>query len=350
MSTPTQPAITLKPSQLRDFLALTIPAKEPVLIAGPPGCGKSDIVLQAALQASADFIIQHPVVSDPTDAKGLPWVVDGQATFLPFGDMHRMLTATKLTVVFLDDLGQATPAVQAAYMQLVLARRINGFEVSPHVVFIAATNRRQDRAGVSGILEPVKSRFTIVELAPDLDDWCNWAARSGLRAEVIAFLRFRPMHLSNFVPTADLSNSPNPRNWESVARSLNLNLPPALQLPAAAGRVGHDVAVEFVAFLRVFQSMVSPDVVLTAPDTAPIPTETSAMYALSIALAQRVQPASMGRMCRYLDRLIKAAKSEFSAVCMQAAIAREPQLANTPGYITAMSGPLGQLMIGGGVS
>ncbi len=75
------------------------------------------------------------------------------------------MTATKLTACFIDDLGQATPAVQAAAMQLILARTLNGHRVSDHVVFIAATNRRTDRAGVSGILEPVKSRFaTLVEL------------------------------------------------------------------------------------------------------------------------------------------------------------------------------------------
>ena len=68
---------------------------------------------------------------------------------------------------FLDDLGQAPMSVQAAAMQLILARRINGFKISDKVIFMAATNRREDKAGVTGILEPVKSRFAwIVELVP----------------------------------------------------------------------------------------------------------------------------------------------------------------------------------------
>ena len=89
----------------------------------------------------------------------MPFVTDGQAEFLPFGDLRALIQADKDTVFFLDDLGQAPPTVQAAAMQLILARRINGHHVSDSVTFIAATNRKQDKAGVSGILEPVKSRF-----------------------------------------------------------------------------------------------------------------------------------------------------------------------------------------------
>jgi hypothetical protein len=338
----------LKPSQLRALLARTIPAKEPVLVSGAPGIGKTDIVRGACAQAGAECVIMHPVVSDPTDFKGLPWVADGGATFLPFGELQQLISAQSLTACFLDDLGQATPAVQAAAMQLILARRVNGHHVSPHVVFLAATNRRSDRAGVSGILEPVKSRFaTLVELAADPNDWAAWAVSAGVAPEVIAFLRFRPEHLSAFKPSADITNSPSPRTWSAVSRLMSLQLTPDLQMPAFAGAVGEEVATEFVAFLRIWQQMVSPDVVLTAPDTAPIPTEPSALYALSTAIAMRVAPASMTRYCRYLERLVSAAKSEFAAVSLKTAIARDSSLANTPGYITAMSGSIGQLMIGG---
>jgi hypothetical protein len=337
---------TIRPSQLRTLLAKTIPAKEPVLITGAPGIGKTDVVLQACADANAECIVMHPVVSDPTDFKGLPWVADGGATFLPFGELQALITATKLTVCFLDDLGQATPAVQAAVMQLVLARRVNGHKVSPHVVFIAATNRRADRAGVQGILEPVKSRFLIVELAPHLEDWAAWAISANVAPEIVAFLRFRPQLLSDFKPSADMSNSPSPRTWSAVSRSMSLDLPKELQVPTTEGAVGQGAALEFIAFRRIWADMVSPDVVLTSPDTAPIPTETSALYALVTAIGTHVKTASMDRYCRYLDRLQAANRGEFAACSMKTAIARDSKLANTAAYIKAMSGPLGKLMIG----
>ena len=339
---------TLKPSQLRTLLANALPAKAPVLVCSGPGIGKTSIVEQACVEVGADCVVMHPVVSDPTDFKGMPWVGDRGATFLPFGDLQQLLSATQLTVCFIDDLGQATPAVQTAAMQLILARRINGHRVSDQVVFVAATNRRTDRAGVSGVLEPVKSRFvTLVELAPDVNDWCVWAAGADIAPEVIAFLRFRPGLLCDFQPTADLTNSPCPRTWSHVSRLLAMQLPIDLQIPAIQGAIGEGAGIEFVSFLRVWSNMVSPDLVLTAPDTAPIPSEPSALYAVATAIAMRVQKDSMTRYCRYLERLCDEDRSEFAAVSMKTALARDTALSNTPGYVKGMSGQLGQLMVGG---
>jgi MoxR-like ATPase len=69
----------LKPSQLASLLTKVIPAKIPLLVVGPPGVGKTDIIKQACITSGADIIVVHPVVSDPTDAKGMPWVENGEA-------------------------------------------------------------------------------------------------------------------------------------------------------------------------------------------------------------------------------------------------------------------------------
>jgi ATPase family associated with various cellular activities (AAA) len=338
---------SLKPSQLRQLLTKSLPAKFNVLVYGSPGLGKSNIVEQVCAESNADCIVMHPVVSDPTEFKGMPWVGEGGATFLPFGDLQRLLNATKLTACFIDDLGQATPAVQAAAMQLILARRINGHRVSDEVVFFAATNRRTDRAGVQGLLEPVKSRFgTLVQLKADINDWREWAAQADIAGEVIAFLEFRPELLCDFRPTADVTNSPSPRGWHQVSRILGLDFDPAIMVPAIQGAVGEGAGLEFVSFLRVWSQMVSPDLVLTTPDTAAIPTEPSALFAIATALAMRVRTESVGRYSRYLERLAADDKGEFAAVSMKTALSRDPSLSNTTAYVKAMSGPLGQLMVG----
>ena len=77
----------MKPSELTSALEFSIKNHYPVLITGSPGIGKSDIVSQACEKTSADLIISHPVVSDPTDYKGLPFALDDRADFLPFGEL-----------------------------------------------------------------------------------------------------------------------------------------------------------------------------------------------------------------------------------------------------------------------
>ena len=337
----------MKPSELKTFLISAITHRLPVLLTGAPGIGKSDIVAQAADLADADMILSHPAVADPTDAKGLPWVVDGHATFLPFGELHRAIEAEKRTVWFLDDLGQASPAVQASYMQLLLARRVNGHVLPDCVSFIAATNRRTDRAGVTGILEPVKSRFaSIVELETDVDEWCAWAIDHDLPPEVIAFIRFQPDLLCKFSATADLTNSPVPRTWASVGRMLTLGLPSGIRHQAIIGAIGEGAATEFSAFLRLYSELPSVDQILIDPDSVPVPKQPAVLYALSGALAHRTTDQTFPRVAKFIERMVSDGRGEFGALLLKDALQRTPSITKTRAYVKLATGDLGQLISG----
>lgn len=337
------------PAQLTTLLTAAIPKRLPVLITGAPGVGKSDIVAQAAELTNAELILSHPAVADPTDAKGLPWPKAGQdeATFLPFGELARALKATTPTVWFLDDLGQATPAVQASFMQLILARRVNGHVLPDYVTFVAATNRRADRAGVSGILEPVKSRFaTIVELTPDLDSWSNWAIGAGIPSTLIAFLRYRPDHLSDFKPTADMSNSPMPRTWAHLSKLEALSLPQQVELAAMSGAVGEGPAAEYIAFRKMFHSLTSVDAILLDPQGCKLPSEPSELYATCTALASKVTPENVSRIITVATRLHDAGRGEFSALLMRDCMKRNPKIQTTDSFVRMACGPIGDLFTG----
>jgi hypothetical protein len=338
-------------SQLVSLLAETIKARIPVLVQGAPGIGKSDILTQAAIDAGADLILSHPAVSDPTDVKGLPWIVKSKsgdsATFLPFGELEQAIAATKTTVWFLDDLGQASPAVQASFMQLLLARRVNGHAISEHVVFVAATNRRTDRAGVSGILEPVKSRFgTIVELEPDLDSWCNWAIDHNVNPLLIAFLRFKPDLLCKFSATNDLTNSPVPRTWAHVNRLLDLSLSPTVQQSAIAGAVGEGAATEFAAFMKVWAQLPNIDQILMDPNSVPVPTNPAVLYSLAAALATKVTATNFAHIAAYVDRMVDAGSAEFGVLTIRDCLRRDRSLAQTSTAVKLATSEIGKLISG----
>lgn len=340
----------MKPSELSVFLSHAIKARLPILITGAPGIGKSDIVAQAAAAAGAELILSHPAVADPTDAKGLPWVAAGgdSATFLPFGELARAIKATEPTVWFLDDLGQAPPSVQASFMQLLLARRVNGHTLPDCVTFVAATNRRTDKAAVSGILEPVKSRFAaIVELDTHVDEWCLWALNTGwMPAEVVAFIRFRPDLLMAFKPSADLTNSPVPRTWAHAGRLVNLQLPAELELAALAGAIGEGAAVEFLSFLRLLRELPNIDGILLNPDKGKIPTKPAVLYAVTTALGMKATAANFDRIAVYINRLMRDGHGEFAALLARDASNRCPEIQETTSFIKLAAGELGRL-IGG---
>lgn len=341
-------------SQIIVTLTAAVKAGIPILLTSAPGEGKSDLVAEVAKATGADLIISHPVVSDPTDAKGLPWVSPDKesATFLPFGDLYQAMKAEKKTIWFLDDLGQASPAVQASFMQLLLARRVNGHVLPDCVTFVAATNRRTDKAGVTGILEPVKSRFgSILELEANLDDWCEWAGvmdsdgNDRIRPEIVSFLRFRPDLLSDFKANADMSQSPSPRTWHNASKMLALDLPRSLEFEAVAGAVGKGAATEFCGYLEVYRSIPDLDSVLKDPAKAPIPKQPNALFAVCVGLAYRANEETFPAITKYSERLAKAERGEFAVLMLRDSIRRKPELARTDAFKKLDKGEIAKLIL-----
>lgn len=332
----------MTPTNLIETLRFAIRKRRAILIKGKPGIGKSDIVAEAVRLESANLIISHPVVSDPTDYKGLPFAQGGKAHFLPFEELQLLIDATEPTVYFLDDLGQAPSSVQAACMQLILARRINGFKVSDYVTFIAATNRKEDKAGVSGLLEPVKSRFkSIIELEVTTDDWVNWAINNGMPTELIAFIRFRPDLLDKFEATKDITNTPSPRTVASVGQWQADGLPQALEFEVFKGAAGEAFAAEYTGFLGMYRSMPNIDQIILNPMGAEIPDNPAILYGLSGALAHKMNETNIDAIGDYLKRL----PGEMLVACMKDAITRKPQLTQTRGYIKLASSKAGNMIL-----
>lgn len=324
----------MKPSQLEQAISFAISNNFPLLVKGKPGAGKSDIIEAGCAAANVELIISHPVVSDPTDFKGLPFADKGskEAHFLPFGDLNKLIKANSPTAFFLDDLGQAPAAVQAACMQLILARRINGFKVSDHVTFLAATNRREDKAGVSGLLEPVKSRFaSIVELEVDTNDWCRWALSKGnMPVELVAFIRFRPELLDNFQPSKDIINSPSPRTVAYVGKMQNAGIPQDLQFEMFKGAAGECFSAEYCSFLNIYKNLPNIDEIFLAPDKAKIPTEPAVLYAISGAIASKVTTTNADAAFQYVKRL----PVEIGVACIKDTVTRRREILNTRAYAT----------------
>ncbi|MBC3871405.1 ATP-binding protein [Undibacterium oligocarboniphilum] len=203
--------------------------KRTVLMVGSPGIGKTSITHAVAKAVNYDLVVTTPAIKDPTDAKGLgfPAPDHSHAKFLPLGEMHALLTATRPTLWFLDDLGQANNAVQSSYMPWLLERGSGGQYLPDCVHVIAATNGREHKANVSGILEPVKSRFeTIIHVVPEYEIWRrNFAIPKNMPAFILAYLDFcgrtRNPAFNNFIPTADMTNCAIPRTWANAGGWIN---------------------------------------------------------------------------------------------------------------------------------
>jgi hypothetical protein len=320
----------MRPKELKQLLKFSFKKNYKVLIKGSPGIGKTDIVESVVFKLEYDYLPMFPVVDSPIDYKGLGSNVNGKAVFLPYGNLEQMINAKKPLVVFLDDLGQATPAVQSAVMQLILARKVNGQPISKHVRFVAATNRREDKANVSGILEPVKSRFdSIVELEVNVEDWIDWAVKHKMPHSLISFIQYRPVLLNDFKPTRDIENSPCPRTVANVGRMINDNIRDNLLFEAVKGAAGVSFANEFTSFIRVYKDLPTAKEIEADPVNCKIPAEVSARFAIMGMILEAITIGNMGKYLIYLDRL----GTEITTATMKLCSVKKPDVCKNSTYV-----------------
>lgn len=318
-----------------ELIKLSMRAKKPVMVVGAPGIGKSDVMNQVRLAMGMDLILSHPVVSDPTDAKGMPYctTVNGkpQADFIPYGDLRFAMETNRPTLWFLDDLGQAPPSVQASYMQLLLAREINGKRISDNITFAAATNGRQHKAGVTGILEPVKGRFGMIfELISHIDDSCEWMYKNGIYPVIPAYLRFDPKQLHNFSPNNDMEQSPCPRTWKALS-DLLLEMGdtlPQLRQAVVAATVGEGASTTFCTFEKMYGKLPDIDMLLKYPDTFVPPREPDVMYAIASSIATRTTLNTIDNIVLIAQRMPK----QYAALMMHDARSVCPDIDLTEAY------------------
>jgi len=338
---------TFTPRKLAELIRLAIKAGLSLLVTGSPGQGKTTLFQQICKEEDVDLVIAHPVVDSAIDYKGMPALVEiipngkskakpiKEATFLPFGDLKRLIDPQKKTIHLADDLGNAANMVQCAYGQLMYNRAVNQHAVDDEVVFMAATNRKKDKTGIQGIITMLLDRFdSVVELINSLNDWSLWANTHHMPHELISWVRYRPQVLNSFEPKIDMTRTPTPRGLESVGKWINAGIPKDMQLKTFSGAIGKEWATEFVGWLRIYKDLPDPDKVLMSPKNAAIPDSPSNLYALCGALSARATENNMERLITYANRLTdEAQKGEFSLLTVNDATSRNPSLCNTKAFL-----------------
>jgi len=259
----------------------------PVMIWGPPGVGKSQIVAQVAESHDAAIVDIRLSQMEPSDLRGIPfkngakveWAIPAM---LPDAAVHG-----EAGLLFIDEITAAPPSVSAAAYQLILDRRLGDYRVPQHWAIVAAGNRQGDRGVAYTMPAPLANRFSHYEVSVNLDDWAGWAYRNNIDDRVIAFLRFRPDLLFDFNPEHNPVAFPSPRSWEFAHRALyKFADQPNLLLGGLEACVGKAAGVELFAFIQSVENLPDIDAILRG-ESREYPDEIDLQYAVASALVTR---------------------------------------------------------------
>lgn len=309
-----------------DLLARELRAWQKVLLVGPPGCGKTARVRAGAEKAGFRVAAWRLAQCDRVDVAGalVPDFAAGVTRQLPLEPLANIIRSEGPVLWFLDDLGQAPIDVQAAVL-----RYFDSGELPGHVLIWAATNRVSDRAGVVGLIEPLRSRFDAAYVIPtpavaqeqrrgasphiqalgtwedEVRGWLAWAERTYPDCpEIIGWIRLsltqdgselpqgqQPI-LYGWEPQSDPAvRLPDYRTWEAALRRWRAGL---RDLDSLRACVGGQQAQALMAWLEGVRAP-SVDEIYANPEQVPLPdgayTLTLARLEAALREGRKVEPA-----------------------------------------------------------
>jgi len=282
----------MRPSHLasildKEFHAALHGHHTPVMLWGPPGVGKSQIITQVGERHKVPVIDIRLSQMEPSDLRGIPfrnhdkveWAVPAM---LPDAERHG-----SAGILFMDEITSAPPSVSAAAYQLILDRRLGEYQVPDGWAIFAAGNRQGDRGVTYTMPAPLANRFSHFDVDINLDDWVAWAYAHDIDERVIAFLRFRPDLLFDFDPAHNPVAFPSPRSWEFAHRALQKFMDHQELLSGSLQAcVGQAAGIELSAFIASLDEMPDLDAICRGEDIA-APKEIDLQYAVAAALVGR---------------------------------------------------------------
>ena len=324
----------MKTSDLAIAIKRLYTARRPGFIWGPPGVGKSDLMAQVAAALKIGLIDFRMAMRDPTDIKGFPMPdqKSGTMRFFRDGELPTEKSHPEGGILFLDELNSATPATQAAGMQLTLTGRIGDYHLPKNWLVIGAGNRETDRGVVHRMPTPLANRFVHLEAEVNNDDWVSWALDHEVSAELIAFIRFKPDLLFKFDPKVDSKAFPTPRSWvmtENFVGEKNDD-PDNVKYELIKGTVGEGPGSEYWGFRKMIDQLPTLEEIRLAPSKTKVPGEDqmSARYAVTTLMGANVGESSFEAFLTYSERINK----EFQCVFIRDALHREPKLRTSKVY------------------
>lgn len=201
---------------------------------------------------------------------------------------------------------------------------------------IAAGNRASDRGVTFNIAAPLLNRMTLLNVESDLDAFIDYAVEKSVRPEIIAFLKSMPHYLNERDEriNPDCAKLPlgesfaTQRSWFMAQHYIDDDV--SVRAEQLKGCVGSRAQADFEAFLRVWQSMPSIELIYAEPDKVEVPKDSATRYAVAVGVSMRMTAANFGMALRYLDRMPK----EFSSLCIKMAYKRDKTVANSEAFVT----------------
>ncbi len=180
------------------ILEVAYRARRPVLLEGPTGIGKSELVAAVAGRLGIAHRVVDLSLLEPPDLVGLPMHEEGRTRYA----LPRFLPSDGAGILMLEELNRAERYIQQPALQLLTARTLHEYVLPEGWSCVAAINPETGDYQVTPLDAALRARFLQVPVRADRAAWLAWAAVHGVHPAVTALARAHERIFADVPPRA----------------------------------------------------------------------------------------------------------------------------------------------------
>ena len=321
-------SVSLK--ELPVILSVMYRVNKPIFLWGKSGAAKSTSVhnfverMRRSDYPDFGFVDLRASQLDPVDTRGLPSVDKEKhiAEWIPFDVFPIEERDGKHGIVLLEEFNSAAPTVQTSFYEFLFDRRIGKYNLPDGWRVWACGNRDEDGGVTFQVPSPNANRFAQhILVEPTIEDYISNAQKTGIRLDVMAFLRWRPELLFTYDPQNPCLTFCTLRTWDYLSHICNAwesdgrDLKDPLFLICAQNCLGEGAGVEFYGFLDYYRKLPNLDELIRDPENAQVYSSSDAHlnWAVVCGLYSKADKKNAGQIIKYAMRM----PPEFSVVLVQ---------------------------------
>ena len=204
--------------------------QRPVLLMGPPGIGKTQIMEQIAQECDIALVAYTITHHTRQSAVGLPFISSkcygGKEERVTEYTMSEIIASVydrmeesgkREGILFIDEINCVSETLAPTMLQFLQCKTFGNRHVPKGWVIIAAGNPPEYNRSVRDFDVVTLDRVKVMDVEPDFDAWKEYAYQNGIHSAVIGYLDAHRDHFFRCETTVDGRRFVTARGWEDLS-------------------------------------------------------------------------------------------------------------------------------------
>lgn len=241
---------------LGNYLIPTV-RQRPVLLMGPPGIGKTQIMEQVAAETGVGLVAYTITHHTRQSAVGLPFIrqrtYGGREVSVTEYTMSEILasvydlterTGIREGILFLDEINCVSETLAPMMLQFLQCKTFGNQRLPEGWLIVAAGNPPEYNKSVREFDVVTLDRVKRIDVQEDFAVWKEYAYRRGLHGAVISYLDIKKEHFYRIETSVDGIQFATARGWEDLSELITA-------YEALGLKVGREVVGQYIQLPRI---------------------------------------------------------------------------------------------------